>query len=82
MLLKSDEYRYPCPFVYFLGHTLQSGPGPAPGSLEKADPGPLEKADPIPKFTVRFKDSFQTNLRVLVSNMTIVFQNSSPKIPK
>ena len=74
MLLKSDEYRYPCPFIYFLGHTLQSGPGPAPGSLEKADP--------IPKFTVRFKDSFQTNLRVLVSNMTIVFQNSSPKIPK
>ena len=33
---------------------------------------PLEKADPIPQFTVWGKDSFLTNLRVLISNMTIV----------
>ena len=46
---------------------------PGPGTSEKADPGPLEKADPIPKFTVWVKDSFLTNLRVLISNMTIVF---------
>ena len=45
------------------------------------DPGPLKKADPIPKFTVWVKDSFLTNLRVLISNMSIVFKNSSPKIP-
>ena len=40
------------------GHTLQSGPGPRPG--------PSEKANPIPKFTVSVKDSFLTNLRVLI----------------
>ena len=33
----------------------------------------LQKVDPIPKFTVRVKDSFLTNSRVLISNMTIVF---------
>ena len=42
-------------------------------TLEKADPGPLEKADPTWKFTVWVKDTFLTNLRVLISNMTIVF---------
>ena len=54
-------------------HTLSSRPGPGPGLSEKADPGPLEKPDLIPKFTVRVKDSFLTNLKVLISNMTIVF---------
>ena len=54
-------------------HTLSSRPGPGPGLSEKADPGPLEKPDPIPKFTVRVKDSFLTNLKVLISNMTIGF---------
>ena len=69
-------------------HTLYSRPGPS----EKPDPGPLQKPDPIPKFTVRVKDSIYdkwqiydkliTNLRVLISNMAIVFWNSSPKIQK
>ena len=41
---------------------------------KKADRGwPLEKADPIPKFTVWVKDSFLTDSRVLISNMTTVF---------
>ena len=48
----------------FKGHTLYSVPGAGPG------PGPSEKADPIPKFTVWVKDSYLTNLRVLISNMT------------
>ena len=39
---------------------------------EKVDPGPLEKADPTQKFTVSVKNSFLTNLRWRISNMTIV----------
>ena len=54
-------------------HTLQSGPGLGPRPSEKANPGSLEKVDPIPNFTVGVKDSFLTNLRVLISYMTIVF---------
>ena len=45
------------------------GPGPS----EKADPGRLEIANPIPKFTVCVKDPFLPNVRVLISNITIVF---------
>ena len=37
------------------------------------DPGSLEKANPIPNFPVVVKDSFLTNLRELISNMTIVY---------
>ena len=48
----------------------------------KSGPRHLEKADPIPKFTVWVKDSLKANLRVLISNMTIVFYNSSSKVPK
>ena len=29
-------------------HTLQIGPIPGPGPLEKVDLGPLEKVDPVP----------------------------------
>ena len=54
--------------AYFI---KQTGPGPGPGTSEKADSGPLEKADRIPKFTVQVKDSFLKNLTVLISNMTI-----------
>ena len=36
-------------------------------------PGPSGKADPMPKFTVLAKTQFSTNLRVLISNMTIFF---------
>ena len=60
-------------FVHKLWHTLQSGPGPGPGPSEKANPGSLEKVDPIPNFSVVVKDSFLTNLRELISNMTIVY---------
>ena len=42
----------------------------------------FRKSGPYPKFTVWLKDSFLTNLRVLTSNMTIVFESSCPKIPK
>ena len=48
-----------------IGHTLESEPVPGRG--------PSEKVDPIPKFTVWVKDSFLTNSRVLISNITIVF---------
>ena len=50
-----------------------SGPRPERETSEKAEPGLLEKVDPIPKFTVLVDDSFLTNCRVLISNMTIVF---------
>ena len=55
---------------------------PGPGTSEKAYPGPLEKADSIPKFTVLVKDSYLTISRLLISNMTILFSNSNPKISK
>ena len=42
-------------------------------TLGKADPGSLEKADPTWKFTLWVKNPFLTNLRVLISSMTIVF---------
>ena len=41
-------------------------------NLQKVDPGPLEQADPTQKFTVSVKNSFLTNLRWQISNMTIV----------
>ena len=56
--------------VFFLNsckrHTLKSGLGPGP--LEKTDPGPFEKADLIPNSLYEF-----TNMRVVTSNVTIVF---------
>ena len=59
-----------CPQImeYF---TKRTGPGPGPS--EKANPGSLEEVDPIPNFTVVVKDLFLTNLRELISNMTIVY---------
>ena len=42
-------------------------------TFRKSRLGSLEKADPIPKFTVWVKDSLITNLRMLISNMTIAF---------
>ena len=52
------------------------------GMLYKVDPGTLGKADPMPKFIITVKNSFLINLRALISNMIIVFSNSSPKMPK
>ena len=54
-------------------HTLKSGPGPGPGPSEKGEASTLEKVDPIQKSTICVKSSISTNLRVLISNMTIVF---------
>ena len=53
-----------------IGHTLQSGPGLGPGPSEKADPGPIEKGSLHQNV---LKESLSTNLRVLISNMTIIF---------
>ena len=50
--------------------------------MEKADPEPLEKVYPKPKFPSWVKISFLTNLRVLISNTTIVFEDSDPNILK
>ena len=47
------------------------------GIIYKAEPGTdplLEKADPISKFAVWVKDLYLTNLRALISDMTILFQ--------
>ena len=44
------------------------------GPLEKAGPGPLQKADYMPKVTVLAKNTFLTNRGLLISNMTIIFQ--------
>ena len=50
------------------------------GTLEKkAEPRPLEKMESMPKLTVWVKKSY---LRVIISNMTKVFENWYPKIPK
>ena len=62
-------------------HTLSSGCRPRPSPSEKVDPRPLEKPDSLPKFT-ELKNSIFTNLRVLILNVTIVFENSSPIIHK
>ena len=56
----------------------QTGNGPS----EKPDPGPLEKAHPMPKITVWVKDSFLRYSKVLISDMTIAFSNSGPKVLK
>ena len=60
-------------------HTLQSEPGPGPRPSKKVSLGPLEKASAMPKFTILVKNDFLINLRALISNVTIVFLNSSPK---
>ena len=60
-----------------ISHTLKSGPIPS----EKADPGTLENPNPITNFPVWIKNLFVINSKVLISNMTIVSLNSSPKIP-
>ena len=52
-------------------YTLYSEPDP--------DPGSLEKTDPLPKFTIMVKNSFLVNLRVLISNMTIIFSKFQSK---
>ena len=51
-------------------------------TFKKADPVPLEKADPTPKFTVLVKNLFLRNLRVLISNITIVFLKVQPNNTK
>ena len=43
------------------------------------DPGSLEKTDPLPKFIIMAKNSFLVNLRVLISNMTIIFSKFHSK---
>ena len=48
---------------------------------EKAYPTPLEKADSTLKSTELFTNFFFDKLKVLISNMTIVFSISRPKIP-
>ena len=59
----------------FIGILYKVDPNPGPGLLEKVHSRPLEKADHVPKSTVWVKNSILTNLRVLISNMTIVFLN-------
>ena len=51
-------------------------------TFRKTRTGLLEKADSIPKFTVWVKDWLWRHLRVLISDVTIAFSNSSPKVPK
>lgn len=51
-------------------------------TFRKVDPGPLEKLDPMPKFTKSVKNSFLTNLSLLVSNMTIAIRISVEKHSK
>ena len=47
-------------------------------NFKKTDPGSLKTADPMLKFTIMVKIFF-LNLRLLISNMKIVFTNPSPK---
>ena len=56
--------------------------GPDPDLQKNSNPGPLEKLDFSKKFTVWVKNSYLTNLKVLISNMTMLFSNFSPKISK
>ena len=55
--------------------------GTTPGPSKKVDPRTLEKMDPIPKFTMMGKNSFLIIPRLLISNMTIVFQVQFQKYP-
>ena len=61
---------------------LQSGLGPGFEGSEVVDSRPFEKANPTSKFNAWVKNSFLSNFGVLISNMIIVFWNSSPIIPK
>ena len=49
--------------------------------LRKSGTQTLRKSAPTQKFTVWAKNSLLSNLMVLVSNMTIVFQNFNQKYP-
>ena len=50
--------------------------------IEPLDFEPLEKVESMPKFTILGKNIFLINPKWPISNMTIGFSNSSPKIPK
>ena len=52
-----------------------------PDPKKATDHRPLEKVNPIPKFTLSVKNSCFKDLGALISNMTIAFSNSNPKIP-
>ena len=54
---------------------------PDPDPQKKWTPEFLEKADPILKLVVLVKHSYLTNLRVLISNMTIFLKILSQKYP-
>ena len=45
--------------------------------FKKVDAGLLEKTDSMPRFTITVRNPFLINSRVFISNMTIVFSNSS-----
>ena len=48
---------------------------------QKSGPRTLEKVDPITKFTMMAKNSFLIIPRLLISNMTTVFQVQFQKYP-
>ena len=50
--------------------------------IEPLDFESLEKVGSMPKFTILVKNIFLINSKQLISNMTMGFSNSSPKIPK
>ena len=50
--------------------------------IEPIDSEPLEKVESMPKFTILVKNIFLINSKQPISNMTMGFSNSDPKIPK
>ena len=47
-------------------------------TFRKTDPATLEKMHPVPTLIVLLKNFLLTNLRVLISNRTLVFKKYSP----
>ena len=69
-------------FFFFFKATHKAYQNPDSDLQKNCDPGPLEKVDAISKFTRKVKNLILINSRVLISNMTEDFSNSSLKILK
>ena len=69
-------------FFFFFKATHKAYQNPDSDLQKNCDPGPLEKVDAISNFTRNVKNLVLINSRVLISNMTVDFSNSSLEILK
>ena len=68
---------YFCSHFGILHKVVATRAGPGPGPSEQVDPRLLEKTDLLLNLTVMVKSLFLTKCRMLISNISRVFSNSS-----